>query len=567
MTGNVPRETAARVMTVQLDASGAPHWAEYAARFFEPKRRHWPTPGAMARALDKTTETSLALDLLDATIVELVDGDEHDALDWTMPPQEGKSQRVSRRTPTWLLEDDPSLRIAIISYELEMALRWGRDIKQDITTHRCPNAACDKKDCDKLHISIRQDSSAAGRWETPQGGGVYCVGIGGPLAGKPVDIMIIDDPVKDRAAAESATIRKTTWDWWESVALARLGPRSKVLLIQTRWHQDDLSGRIQTRPSPLRWKVVTIPAIAGAKPPDPLGRQPGEELRSVRKRAAGYFRKLRATLSAYVFSSIYQQQPTAAEGNTFRRASFRYWRPAEPWPDGRERIMCEGVPVTLADCWIFGTADVAATTKTSSDYTVISVWAVSPAGDLILLDRVRDRAEMHQHFALADRLIARWPGLVLYVEKSFYSTTLVKDARAAGYAVAELIADTDKLTRALPAAGRVHAGKVWFPAETSGCSCGECPSAVRPDGTTVTGVWLDEWCDELAVFPAGANDDQVDTMSYAALVVTNEWTPARPPDRPAQTQHDRAVALALQSATGGASDDSRGELDIMRAQW
>jgi phage terminase large subunit-like protein len=473
------------------------------------------------------------------------------------------SQRVSRRTPTWLLEHDPTLRIAIISYEQEMALRWGRDIKSDITIHRCPVADCDKRECEKLHISIRQDSSAAGRWETPQGGGVYCVGIGGPLTGKPVDIMIIDDPVKDRAAAESATIRKTTWDWWESVALMRLAPGSKVILIQTRWHQDDLSGRIQTRPSPLRWRIITIPAIAD-KQPDPLGRTLGEELRSVRGRAPGYFRLLRATVSAYVFASIHQQRPTAAEGNVFRRASYRYWRPAEPWPDGRARIVCEGMPVTLADCWIFATVDVAATIKTSADYTVIAVWCVSPSGDLILLDRIRDRAEMHQHFALADPLISRWPGLVLYIEKSFYSSTLVKDARDAGYAVAELIADTDKLTRALPAAGRVHAGRVWFPAETSGCSCGGCPAVVRPDGTSVPGVWLDEWCDELAVFPAGTNDDQVDTLSYAALVVTNEWTPARPPPKPgAMSQADRTIAAAHQAATG----DGRADLDIMHAQW
>jgi predicted phage terminase large subunit-like protein len=496
-----------------------------------PHVRKYPSPLSMARALDPRTRTSLALEAIDSALVELADRTTpEDALLVALPPQEGKSQLAARAFPKWVLEDDPTQREGIVSYELDVALRWGRDIKRDV-------------EMGGLDIDIRHDSAAAGRWETPQGGGIYCVGIGGPLTGRPIDVLIIDDPIKDRKAAESEVIREATWDWWESVALTRLAPGARVVLIQTRWHEDDLAGRILSRPSPLKWRVLTIPAIA--LPGDPLGRAAGEELASVRGRAPGYFANLRATMSPYVWAGVYQQTPTAAEGNFFRRATFRYWRPGKMWPDGRERIDCEGQPVTLADCWRFATIDVAASTKTTADWTVVAAWAVSQAGDLILLDRARARVEDHDQFSMLEPLRTRWGIDTCYIEKSWFSKTLVRDAQDAGVPVAPLVADTDKITRAVPAAGRVHAGRVWFP-------------ALAP--------WLDEWTNELASFPAGAHDDQVDVLAYAARVITAEWTPPRLPPREALTPHERAVAMAAESATGHAGN-GRGDLDIMNLDY
>jgi predicted phage terminase large subunit-like protein len=516
-------------------------WQEW-ARLCEPAPLRYASPGALAAALDPSTGTTAMLEAVDDALVELSAPDSpHDALAIFTPSQEGKSERVSRRFPAWTLDRNPALRIADVSYAESLAVRWGRAVRRDIAAHPCkaedPETCRDA--CGGLHATLRPDAGAAGWWETPQGGGMYSTGIGGGLTGLPVDVLIIDDPVKDRAAAESATLRESTWEWWESVALTRLAPGARVVLVMTRWHMDDLAGRIFSRPGPLKWRVLRIPAIA--ENGDPIGRAPGEELPSVRKRAPGYFRNRQATMSAYVFSSVYQQNPTAAEGNFFRRSTFRYWRPAQPWPDGRERINCEGRLVTLADCWRFATVDVAASVKTSADWTVIAVWAVTPMGDLILLDRVRKRVAMHDHFALLPPLAARWGFTQAFVEHQFYSATLVQDARDAGYAIAEVIADKDKLTRAVPAAGRCAAGKAWFPAETSGCPCGECPG----------GVWLDEWCDELASFDKGAHDDQVDVFSYAAKVQVADWVPAAPElPRQGLSAAERAVADAYASATG-----------------
>lgn len=512
----------------------------------QPHMRRYARPGDLARKVDpKTGQSSAALEKIDDALVELTDPLSPDnALMVFMAPQEGKSERVSRRYVEWLLDHDPTLRIAIISYGEDLALRWGRTIKLDIAMNPCRNPDgrdnC-RRDCGGLHMQIREDVTAAGRWETPQGGGVYCVGVGGPLTGKPVDILVIDDPVKDRQAAESKTVRETTWDWWESVALTRLGNNSRVVLIQTRWHEDDLAGRIMARPSPLKWRTLRIPAIADA-PDDPLGRTKGQEMPSVRQRATGYFYNLRATMSPYVFAGVYQQSPSAAEGNFFRRASFRYWRPMEAWADGRERIWCEGQAVTLQDCWMFITMDFAASQKNSADYTVASVWAVTPAGDLILMDRERDRVPDHEHFAMALRLQLLYPlAQQIYIEQNWWSKTFVADATDAGVAVIGITADQDKVTRAIPAAGRVHSGRVYFPAEAE---------------------WLKEWENELAIFPQGSHDDQVDTMSYAARVQSHEWTPAPQQERPGQTPFEHAIGQASAAATGRA-----GELDIMNVPF
>jgi len=503
---------------------------ERRARAAEPRVRKFASPAAVARRFNPSWRMSPALELIDAALVELVDSDAYDALEVTMPPQEGKSTLCSRYFPEWALDYDRSLRYGIVSYEKELATRHGREIRQDVYLSN-----------GGLDIQIRRDSTAAGRWATPQGGGVYCVGIGGALTGQPVDLLVIDDPVKDREQAESERYRQMAWDWWESVALTRLSPRAKVLLIQTRWHEDDLAGRIQARGSPLRWRRIKIPAIA--RPGDQLGRAPGEELQSARGRAPGYFRERQANMSSYVFASVYQQEPTAAEGNFYRRATFRHWRMGTPWPDGRETITLEdGQNVTLADCWRFATMDFAASTRTEADWTVLAYWAVSPMGDLILLDRARAQLADHQHFSLLPPLALRWGDATVYAEKSFFSKTFVTAARQAGVGVAEVIADADKVTRAIPAAGRVHAGKVFFPADAS---------------------WLEEWEDEIASFPRGTHDDQADVLAYAERVRVAEWTPKV---NPPPAGHD-PVQAAIDAASHSAVGNGHGELDIMGQGW
>jgi predicted phage terminase large subunit-like protein len=368
-------------------------------------------------------------------------------------------------------------------------------------------------------------------------------------------VLILDDPVKDREAAESETYRSRAWDWWESVALTRLAPGGIVVLIMTRWHESDLAGQILSKPSPLRWRTLTIPAIAEDAHTDPLERAVGEEFPSVRGREPGHFARIRAGISPYVFAGLYQQRPAAAEGNFFRRAAFRYWRPVQGVPDPGALLSrgvmagawleLEGLRVDLADpaVWRFATCDVAASTKTSADYTVIGVWAIDREGNLILLDLARGHVEMSDHFAMARPLRDKWRFDVLYVERQFYSQTLVIDAKAAGMPVAEVVADTDKVTRAIPAAGRLHAGKAWFPADAP---------------------WLETWTSELCAFPAGTHDDQVDVFSYAARIAAAHWTPAPPPSRPPSLPPELArIEQAFSAATGNGNGHPGSATDLM----
>lgn len=511
-----------------------------------PRPRRWATPGQLAHAIDRTTRQTAALELIDRELVQLADGPV-DRLMIFVPPQEGKSQRVSRRFPTWLLQHDPTLRIAIVSYNDAKALRWGKAIRRDVQSNP------------QLGLRLRPDTRAAGHWETEQGGGVICVGIGGGITGESADVLIIDDPFRGRAEAESATYRDAAWDWWESNGSTRGSARFKVVLMNTRWHEDDLSGRLEKR-EPGRWRVVKIPAIAGkdvtvknpdgterkvwvADGPDPLGRAPGEELVSVQGRKPGYFHSLHEVRSPYVWRSIYQQTPVAAEGNLFRRSTFQYWAsmPADTSRHGTaggRRVDLDGRVVYLDDCWRFATADLAASTKRSADWTVVSAWAISPEGDLILLDRLRKRVVEEDHWDLARPLVSRWSLATVFVEKSFITSTMVIDATRAGLPVEPVAADTDKVTRAIPASTRLKSKRVWFPAEAD---------------------WLDEWCDELAAFPTGTHDDQVDTLSYAARVVAAHWLPQEPAEeaearQAASVQTDDAIGHAYQASTGGGYD-------------
>ncbi len=194
-------------------------WADAEAEFVGDLSHGYPTPGALAAELDPRTIATGALDLIDAALVDVAAG-RCDRLIVTMPPQEGKSTKISRRFPTWLLHRDPDLRVVVASYEHGVARRWGRAVRNDLAEHP------------ELGLTVRADTSAAHEWQLlGRDGGMYCVGVGGALTGRPVDFLIIDDPVKGPKEAESQTYRDGAWDWWESVGSTRLAPGAPVVLV------------------------------------------------------------------------------------------------------------------------------------------------------------------------------------------------------------------------------------------------------------------------------------------------------------------------------------------------
>jgi len=487
--------------------------AEFVPRPKPPRR--WASPLRMALDLDHSTIATPALWEIDRQLVALADGDtatigDDSRLMVFMPPQEGKSTLCSKWFPLWMLIDNPDLRIAIVSYSDEMARRWGSDIKQLVETYNGDDGSID------LGLRLRADSRAAGRWQVAgRKGGVYCVGIAGSLTGKPVDVLVLDDPIKDMEAAQSEAYRRRAQNFWQAVAIPRLGPGAKCLLIQTRWHEEDMAGWLLAkegegdRAKGGVWNVVSIPAIADA-PDDPLGREIGDPL--VSARGLRNWPKIRKQAGEYVFAALYQQRPAPAEGNVFKRLWWRYWSEAPQLGMTSKRIDLAGRVILLSDCWRFATVDLANSTKTSADYTVISAWAHSLDGDLILLERTRMRIGEAEHFAHAKPLIEKWGLDTVFVEKSQYGTALVKEATQARVPISPVEADTDKLTRALPYSARCSGGRMWLPAGA---------------------WWTKSWVDEHAGFPNASHDDQVDTGAYAVRVAVTGWHPQRAVRRPA----------------------------------
>lgn len=513
-------------------------WAA-AAKHFQPRVRRWATPGDLAKLLDPTTVQTPALDVIDRELVALADGD-IDRLMVCMPPQEGKSSRISHRFAQWLLIDNPDLRIAIVSYADEIARRWGADIKLDAQTFDGTDDTID------LGLRLRADSRAAGRWQiADHKGGVYCVGVAGALAGKPVDVLLWDDPLKDLAEAQSSKYRERAWRFWQAVAVPRLGPGSRVVLVTTRWHADDPSGRLLVQDSD-RWRVISIPAIAESVD-DPLGRAPGEAM--VSARGDRDWARIRHDVGEYVWAALYQQRPAPAEGGLFKRASLRYWQPmladtSRHGLAGGRRVDLGGRVVHLDDCWRFATVDLAASTKTSADYTAAGVWAISNDGDLILLEARRARIEETDHWGLIRPLRERWAADAVFVESRMFGTTMVIDATRSGVPVVELKADTDKVTRALPATARADAGRLWL------------PSAGDAVGDVV---------DELLAFPNAVHDDYVDIVAYAARVAAAHWLPmetAVRADSRASAYDDGPIGQAYAAATGGSAG-----LDLMSINY
>lgn len=490
--------------------------AAEARRKRDANRARWPTPLDMACDLDppRADENgdrqgiwrTPALELINSALVDLAEGRER-RLAAFVSPQEGKSTTVSYWFPLWLLTCvNPNLRILIISYSDEMARRWGAEIKDALERWSGDEGTVD------LGLRLRKDSRAAGRWNIAgHKGSVYCAGIAGSITGKAGDVILVDDPLKNMSEAQSEKVREKAMSVYRSALVPRMGaPSAKMGWIQTCWHESEPIRQILAtegeRKDGGKWRVISIPAVADS-PDDPLGRAIGEGMISARGERD--WADVRKTVGEYVFAALYQQRPSPAEGGLFKRLWWRYWSLAPQYGQS-PRLDLAGKIYALDDSWRFATVDLANSTRTSADWTVISAWARTISGDLVLLDRQRAQIGQGEHFKHARPLVERWKLDTLFVEESQYATTLVREATTSNVPISPLRAETDKLTRALPASAWCSNGRVWLPAGAD---------------------WVKTWVDEHAGFPNASHDDQVDTLAYAVRVAVTKWTPHAPPPR------------------------------------
>lgn len=231
-----------------------------------------------------------------------------------MPPRHGKSVIVSRRLPAFYIGKHPDKFVVMASYEESLATEFGRDLRNLVADVHFKNIFPD--------IEMSEDSNAAGKWNTRQGGGFYACGVGSGLTGRGADLAIIDDPVKDRAQAESPTYRKRIKDWYQSTFYTRLHPDSTVILCMTRWHHDDLAGWLLKQEGAEEWEVLNLPAFAGEK--DLMGRKLGEALWPEKYPAAA-LDSIKRSIGPDEFQALYQGSPTAHQGKIFKKENWRYW--------------------------------------------------------------------------------------------------------------------------------------------------------------------------------------------------------------------------------------------------
>ncbi len=237
----------------------------------------------------------------------------------SVPPRHGKSELVSKYFPAWYLGTHPDNRIILASYEAGFASAWGRKARNLLEEHG-----------HLFNVEVSADNSAADNWSI-QGreGGMMTAGVNGPATGKGANFLLIDDPVKNYEEAHSLTYRERAWSWFTSTAYTRLEPQGSIVLIMTRWNEDDLAGRVLSQLTHENWQEIRIPAIAEAN--DVMGRSLGEALWPQRF-PIHRLRIIEKTLGSYLFSALYQQRPTPDEGGMFKRAWFTQFVDLEAVP-------------------------------------------------------------------------------------------------------------------------------------------------------------------------------------------------------------------------------------------
>lgn len=433
----------------------------------------------------------LHLSLLDDLLAKCARG-EITRLIVNMPPRHGKSELVSKYYPFWYLLNFPDKRVMLTSYSASFAESWGKRVRDLITAHG-----------KKYGIEVSKSSRAAGNFLiSGHEGGMSCAGAGGSITGKGADLLIIDDPVKNDAQAHSQVIRDKIWEWYKATALTRVEPKGSVVVVMTRWHEDDICGRIiQTEKVSIdimqasrdEWLLLKLPAIAESD--DLLGRKIGEPLWKERF-SLDSLRNIRRSIGEYWFSALYQQSPSPAGGGIFKKQHFKYYS------QNNEYFILKDIAISQISkekCRIAAVMDLAISKKETADYTVMLVFAHTPCGKILVIDVLRERFDASEHLGLIEHTYSQYLPSIIGIEAVQYQTALVQSAMKKGYPIMKLKPDKDKISRALPIAARMEAGEVFF---------------------LQGAAWLDSFTNELLAFPNGKHDDQTDAFAYISTVIS-----------------------------------------------
>lgn len=396
----------------------------------------------------------------------------------SMPPQHGKSQCVTETLPSFHLGKFPNKRIIEVSYGDDLARKFGRRNKQKIEQHG--------KDLFKIELSKNSRSDTEFEIEGYKGS-MISRGIMAGITGQPGDLILIDDPIKNRKEAESDTYRQNIWEEFLNSIYTRLSANGVIILIMTRWHEDDLAGKL-LKEMPDKCLEINIPLEAEDN--DILGRKPGDslfpEIGKNNDWLADFKLAYLTSEGSRTWNALMQGRPTALEGNLFKRHWFKYY---EVMPEKFDQVLQSW------DC-TFKNSD-------GSDYVVGTVWG-RKGPNKYLLDLVRARMDFPETVRAILNTTLKWPtAYTKLIEDKANGSAIIQVLNQKLEGIMPITPKESKLARAQSILGQVECGNVYLPKNAS---------------------WVENFIEECCSFPSGKHDDQVDSMTQALSKMTNNYT-------------------------------------------
>lgn len=369
----------------------------------------------------------------------------------SMPPRHGKSELTSKYFPAWLLMKIPNFKIILVSYESDFAESWGRRIRELIVAYG-----------DICKVKLKDDTRAANRFALTNGSELVTAGAGGAIVGKGANIVIIDDPIKNHEQAFSKTHREKTWEWFNTTCYTRLEPDGSIIVIQTRWHTDDLSGRLLAN-NDGTWQNINFPALD----------ENGKALFPERFTAARLL-EIKKQIGNSAFASLYQQQPIAQEARIYREKWWRYYNEIPEFE-------------YIVQSW-----DTAFKTQEFNDYSACVTMGVNSNGYYVV-DIYRDKIEFPE---LTKRVTSQYfkhnPDVILIEDKASGQSIIQQLKTNSTLPIKGVSVSGSKELRAHIATPLIEAGKVFLPENAE---------------------WLDDFLTECSNFPLASHDDMVDAFN------------------------------------------------------
>nr|WP_133309152.1 phage terminase large subunit [Aeribacillus pallidus] len=413
----------------------------------------------------------------------IADGEQHFIM-IEMPPRHGKSMTVTETFPSFFIGKNPDKRVITVAYSDGLATKFGR-VNRNKFYEFAPEL---------FGLKVSESNAATKDWGVEgHSGGMISTGIGGSITGQGADLMIIDDPIKNMKEAQSETIRENIWDEWEATLSTRLHDGASVIVIMTRWHEDDLIGRLLVR-SPRNWKRLRLPAIAEDED-DLLGREIGEALCPELGFDEQWAEDKKREVGSRTWAALFQQRPTPAGGNVFKKEWFKFYvlNPMQKreWGLSDDVVVLPKIFDKQAQSW-----DCTFKDSETSDYVAGQVWAKKKA-DFFLLDQVHDRLNFPATIKAIKHLTDKWPNAkAKYIEDKANGSAVIQTLQHEISGIVPVEPEGGKEARANAVSPFVEAGNVYLPHPNI------CP-------------WVNDFLEEAAAFPNGKHDDMVDAMTQA----------------------------------------------------